>query len=458
MTAVVMSRKRERRPANRSAVTFELVNRSLEDPLATDKTAPQYVLVPVSKGEDVTDEDVERLARMMSDDRPAPAGKEEKKEKRGIGAEYNRYFVDGDMANDDVDYSRFFKAIDEGASDGVFIAPDGTVHDLKDPEIDNVDIIAGRHGFSAQLFGAELDPALPKLIDVSEDPMCGDMDLDLLLAMDDDDVEELDDDFVSKMLALEQEDDDDEDEAPAAKGGKSRGGGGAMSYVSAAPSHASRISHRSAAMDIVEERVEYLMNTVYNDEEEQPEEEDEGREVDWDDVIADFKKFKSPMHVDGPRVHALDGGRMPHIPGEAQSVPQPVGDVIVEEEEEEKEEPAPQKERERWDVESILDTLSTTENRPTVVRDENIVKRERKKAQPAPEPEEEELVCPPVEGPPGETKEEAKARKKAIKRYNQLRRQKKKETKQRFVTAKTRVGKSIAASCGARGQSVVPLS
>lgn len=430
--------------AKKKVVTFELVNRSYEDPLNADPNAPTHVLVPIHKTSNVTDEDVERLAKMM-----APEKKEAPPPdfSNGIGSQFNKYFVDDIDEDDDTDYSKFFKHIDEYEDDGVFIAPDGTVHDLKKREVDNVDVLAGRHGFSAELFGTDIDPNMPKLIDDTDNPLASGMDMDVLLAMDDEDVDELDDDFVSKALALETVEfsDEDEDEAPRQVGQKRVTI--AKSRVSEAPSHMSRISHRSEAMDIVEERVAFLLDTVYNDEEEDPEfeeEEDDG-EVDWDDIISDFKKFRAPI-TNNP-VAPPPSTDNAEVPEEAEK-----------EEEEEKEEVEVKKREERWDAESYLETLSTTENRPGVVRDDIIPsKNKKKKRAQKEESDDEELLPPEMQPKPGETKEEAKARKKAIKEYNKMRRQKKKELKQKFTCAKARVKKSIAAAGSSRGQRIFPL-
>lgn len=439
--------KAEKR-AKRKVVTFDLVSRSMEDPLSADPNAPQQVLVEKYRSANVTDEDVARLAKMMGDSAEAPRPRERPDFSNGIGAQFNKFFLD-DPDDDDgtTDYSRFFKAIDEGADDGVFIAPDGTVHDLRKREIDNVDIIAGQHGFSAELFGAEIDPSLPKLVEDTDNPMASGMPLELLLAMDEEDVDELDDDFVEKALALENEPLIDEEEETRENGTVRRAP--AKSVVSIAPSHASHISHRSEAMDIIEGKVEHLLNTVYNDEEEDEEDDEEGgAPVDWDDIVADFKKFTSPIEagvLDRPKDETPAPAPKP--------TPTAAAPAEEEDEEEEKKEEKPEK---KWDCQSYLETLSTTENRPGRVRDDVIVKKQPKKPK-REEPEEPELVPPEMQPKPGETKEEAKARKKAIKEYNRQRRQKKKEMKEKFAGATKRVKKSIAASAASRGQSVIPL-
>ena len=58
----------------------------------------------------------------------------------------------------------------------------------------------------------------------------------------------------------------------------------------------------------------------------------------------------------------------------------------------------------------------------------------------------------------GETKEEAKERKKKIKEYNRQRRAEKKATKQKFVAVNKKVKKSIAASGGSRGAKIIALN
>ena len=438
-----MSKKAKR--AQRKVVTFDLVSRSVEDPLSGDPNAPQHVLLPKYRSANVTDEDFERLAKMMAEstDNRAPPPPDHS---GGIGPQFNKFFLDDPELDDGkTDYSKFFRAIDEGNDDGVFIAPDGSVHDLKKREIDNVDIVAGRHGFSAELFGAEIDPSWPKLVDDTDNPLASGMPLDLLLAMDEEDVDEMEDDFIEKALALEnaplidEEEDAQERAAPAPRVVI------AKSRVSEAPSHMSRISHRSEAMDLVEERVEHLLNTVYNDEEEaEDEEEEDGRPVDWNEIVEDFKKFTAPVQ----------SGVLDRPKDEAPKPVETAAPAVEQEEEEEKKEE--EKKKPQWDCQSYLETLSTTESRPNRVRDDVLPKKKEKKAKEE-EPEEPELVPPEMQPKPGETKEEAKARKKAIKEYNRLRRQKKKETKEKFAGATKRVKKSIAASGGARGQRIVPL-
>jgi hypothetical protein len=78
-----------------------------------------------------------------------------------------------------------------------------TTYDLTKREIENVDSqILGVNGLPVALFGADIDPSLPPLVDVTADPLAS-IDPDVLLAMDDDDAEELEDDFVAKALLLE---------------------------------------------------------------------------------------------------------------------------------------------------------------------------------------------------------------------------------------------------------------
>ena len=57
-----------------------------------------------------------------------------------------------------------------------------------------------------------------------------------------------------------------------------------------------------------------------------------------------------------------------------------------------------------------------------------------------------------------ETKEELKIRKKAIKEYQRKKRIIKKDIKQKFISAKSKVSKSITASCCIRGQTVYNLN
>jgi hypothetical protein len=438
-----MSQKKDFRN-RRKVVTFELVHRSVEDPLTSDPRAPTRVLRPVYKGADVSDADFEKLAHAMGGD-PDPV-KPPTSLNPGIGAQFNKYFVDFD--DDETDYSQFFKPINESAEDGVFISPDGVVHELKEMEPGDADIILGRGGFSAELFGAEIDPSMPRLVDDTANPLASGIDPEVLLAMDDEDVDELEDDFISKALELENGPDlcdDEEEEQIDKKSGKRQII--AKSRVSEAPSHMSRISHRSEAMDMVEERVEHLLSTVYGEEEqEEEEEEDEGPPVDWNAVCEDFKKF-----VELPKMQ-------PSYPKPAARATSEVMIDTGNEEEESKEEEEKEKPKEKeWDCQSQIDTFSTTENRPHQVRDA-VAKKRAENAHKQNEMDEIVHIVPPDMHPkPGESKEDAKARRKAVKEYQRQRRQAKKEMKEKFSRATVKVKKSIAASGGARGQRVIPL-
>lgn len=425
----------------KKVVKFQLVDRSIEDPLSHDPNAPQKVLVPIYIGSDVQADMVERITKQMQD-QPSSTENMPKSTKQGIGAQYNKYF--GVDIEDGEDYTKYFKAIDEGADDGVFIAPDGSVHDLKKREITDVDRLVNTLGLDREVFGTEIDPTLPKLVEDTENLLANDIDPEIFTAMDDDDVEPLDDDFFAKALALEDEDDNEYVQAKAAAKKSA-----SKSYVSAAPSHLSHISHRSEAMDFVEEKVDHLLNTFYNDEEEdlEEDEEEDNQEVDWDDVIEDFEKFRNPL------TNADNQAIFENKPNPNLVLPED-DDDDVKNEEEEKKEP-----KEKWDCESILDTYSTTDNLPCRIKEDNIPKKKKKQPKNKEEEEEknEKIVPPDMMPKEGETKEEAKARKKAIKEYNRQRRQSKKETKQKFQKATRKVKKSIAASGGSRGHSVIPL-
>lgn len=425
----------------KKVVTFQLVDRSLEDPLSRDPNAPQKVLVPIYIGSDVKQDTVDFYAKQMQPEERSIADMP-KYTKQGIGAQYNKYF--GVDADDGTDYSKYFKPIDEENDEGVFVAPDGSIHDLKKREISDVDLLVQKFGMDRELFGTEIDPTLPKLVDDTEDLLNGDIDPDILAAMDDEDVEPLDDDFFAKALALENEkfDDEEEDEFEKKSGAKKTFAKSRASHLS----HASHISHRSEAMDYVEEKVEILLNTVYNSEEEDIEEDNEPHaEIDWDDVLDDFEQVTNPLK----KIEALSSNSENRINPNL-VLPDDDDDV---EEEEEKNEP-----KEKWDAQSIIETYSTTENRPTVIRDENIpAKKKKQPKKEEPEENDEDIIPPEMQPKEGETKEEAKARKKAIKEYNRQRRMAKKETKQKFAKATKKVKKSIAASGASRGRTVIPL-
>ena len=47
-----------------------------------------------------------------------------------------------DLPDDGTDYSKFFKAIDEENDDGVFVAPDGSVHDLRYSLVQDAKIVS----------------------------------------------------------------------------------------------------------------------------------------------------------------------------------------------------------------------------------------------------------------------------------------------------------------------------
>lgn len=433
----------------RKVVKFQLVDRSIEDPLSNDPNAAQKVLVPIYIGSDVKKEMVEKLTREMQQEDPSSEKKEAsnlstanmpKSTKQGIGAQYNKYF--GVDIDDGEDYTKYFKAIDEGADDGVFIAPDGSVHDLKKREITDVDMLVDKFGIDRDVFGTEVDPTLPKLVEDTEYMLANDIDPEIFTAMDDDDAEPLDDDFFAKALALE---DEDYNQAVESQPGVKKSA--AKSYVSAAPSHLSHISHRSEAMDFVEEKVEHLLNTFYNNEEEELEEDEEedGEGVDWDSVIDDFNKLNDPLRfMDNKTYHG-------NKPNPNLVLTENENENAINEEEEKKEP------KEKWDCESILETYSTTDNLPCRIKEDNIPKKKKKQPKNDVEDEDQIIVPPDMMPKEGETKEEAKARKKAIKEYNRQRRQAKKEIKQKFQKATKKVKKSIAASGGSRGHSIIPL-
>jgi protein LTV1 len=439
-----MSKKRGFRDKSKM-VTFEVVHRSVDDPLYSDPNASRLVLDPIAVGSAVTPEQVAELARLMSSDAtPSPP---QPSTTRGIGAEYNRYFVD--LPDDGTDYSQFFSAIDEGGDDGVFISPDGTVHDLTTRSIPNVDLLVGHNGLPAELFGTEIDPTLPKLVDdTNANLLAAGVDPEVLLVMDESDPDALDDDFFARALELEKQ--------PLLPEGDARELELPRSQRSTAPSHSSHISHRSQAMDMIEEKVEHLLNTAYNDGEEDEGEEEDGSEVDWDDVISDFRQFHGS---------AIDAGLMPG-PDDHDDVGDDVEGAEEDkdeekEDEDEEEEEEDEKPKEKWDCESQLETLSTTDNLPTVVRDRREgppPERKAKKGKAVIVVEERPVVeAPEFVGRPGETREDAKARKKQVKEYQRQKRQAKKETKAKFASATKRVKKSIAGSAGVRGQRVMPL-
>lgn len=468
----------------RKVVTFQLVNRSIEDPLNADPNASEHVLVPIHIGSDVREDMVKKLEKQMQ-----PAGQPAKRvkqtegedtEKRGIGAEYNKLF--GDFPDDGYDYTQHFKVIDEENDDGVFIAPDGTVHDLKKHEVKDVDQLIQAYGFDSDMFGTDIDPDLPKLVDDTGNPLGG-VDLDILLAMDDDDAPPLEDDFVAKALAAENEEDqpedddsvfneyDDDDELPgfdtksakSAKSTKSRTGR-AMSRTSETPSHMSRISHRSDAMDYVEEKVEYLMSKVYGEEEDMLEEEEEDlQDVDWDDIMADFQQYTVQPRI---KLNPETGESKEENTNTDEPKPEKTGprvtfapEAIVPPEDSDSDIDDLVSEPAHFDVMPIHQAQSGPKaNVPVDVPVVNKKpKKSKKKQEEADEDENEQNLPDQLQPKPGETQEERKARKKAIKEFNRQRRQAKKDVKQKFVQAKKKVKKSIAGAGATRGQRVINL-
>ncbi|KAH0794656.1 protein LTV1 [Histomonas meleagridis] len=440
--------------AKRKTVTFQLVQRSLDDPLSADPNAPSHVLVPIYIGADVDSSIVDELAKQMTPDQQKKAI-QKKKSKKGIGSRYNSIFG---MPDDGHDYSQYFKCIDEETDDGIFVAPDGSIHDLKTREISNVDEYVQTLGFDKELFGTEADPSMPKLVNDTENLLGGEIDPDVLLAMDDPNADVLDDDFIAKCLDAEAEEDDTEDadekEVVDQELGTKRSI--ARSRMSAATSHSSHISHRSEAMDMVEEKVEYLLNTVYNDEEEDllNEEEEDGGNFSWDDIIEDFKQFQNPHEKYVPSGKSTSAQKVTD-----DSILVPNEENIENEEEEYEEEEENEKKKEKWDCQSILETMSNLENRPVKLREEGIqIKKKQNKVKKEDEEEKPKIVQPNVMPKQNETKEEAKARKKAVKEYNRQRRAEKKLMKQKFVAVNKKVKKSIAASGGTRGAKIITLN
>jgi protein LTV1 len=438
----------------RKVVTFQLVSRSVEDPNNADPNASEHVLVPIHIGKDVDPELVESLKRQMTPEQKSRSGLKKKKksseENRGIGARYNKYF-DESLPDDGEDYSKYFKAIDEHDDDGVFIAPDGSVHDLREKKVHNVDALVDKLGFTKDLFGTEVDPSLPKLIDDTFDPLASGIDPEILLAMDDDDAPPLDDDFFSKALEAENEyddyEEDGEDDLDSVDGfdESGRSVSKAMSRVSATPSHMSHISNRSYAMNMQEQSVDYIIENIFKEEEDYSDEErDMGTPTNWDEIAEDMDSFDLRIKLN--------------------PVPKPAEGAVmqVEEEEENAEEEEEEEEEERpkpvpLDIRSVTDFASTTDNLPFKIQDKSLAKKKKQKKQ-----EEEEVIEAPIppdfQPKPGETKEEAKARKKAIKEYQRQKRALKKQRKEKFAKATKKIQKSIAATGITRGQRVYNLN
>ena len=126
----------------KKVVTFQLVHKSRNDSNNTedDQDSSNNILIPIEVGSEVDPGFVDRLAREFQ---PKNESSNKKKpQKKGIGSQFNKYF--GDFPDDGVDYTKFFKPIDEEADDGVFIAPDGSIHELNKREISNVDILVNK--------------------------------------------------------------------------------------------------------------------------------------------------------------------------------------------------------------------------------------------------------------------------------------------------------------------------
>lgn len=428
----------------RKVVTFQLVSRSVEDPLNADPNASAHVLVPIHIGEDVDPALVEQLQKQMTPE--AKRQHKQKSEKRGIGARYNKIFGE-DLPDDGEDYSQYFKAIDEENDDGVFVAPDGSVHDLRKHEVEDVDVLVEKLGFTPDMFGTEVDKSMPKLIDDTNDPLASGIDPELLLAMDDENAPPLEDDFISKLLDAEMNDEEDEEDGETftdynAEGRQIKK---TISRVSATPSHMSHISHRSHAMDMQEQKVDYLVKTLFEEEEEDLLEEDnlEPAAIDWGEIAADMKTFDGQIKLN------------PVKPSPETCINRPVEEEAPEEEEEEEEENPYARREIPLDIRSVTENASTTNNLPAQIKG---VPKKKKNAKKQEEEEEVEAPLPPEFQPkPGETKEEAKARKKAIKEYQRQKRMLKKERKIKFSKATTKVRKSIAANGATRGTRVYNL-
>ena len=436
----------------KKVVTFQLVSRSVEDPNNADPNASEHVLVPIHIGEDVDPELVEQLQRQMTPEARAQDKKRNKQKKsdgrKGIGARYNKIFGE-DLPDDGEDYSKYFKAIDEENDDAVFVAPDGSVHDLRKKEVADVDLLVNKMGLTPDMFGTEADKSLPKLVDDSQDLLASGIDPDVLLAMDDENAIPLDDDFISKALDAEAEEDEDDDYDEDSFDDYDEDGNKVkktMSRVSATPTHLSHISHRSHAMDMQEERVDYIIENVFREEESGSEDEhmDDQKPTNWAEIAEDLKQFEGKIELNP----------VPPPPPDARP-------VVVQHEEAEEEEDHEEEEEDIFkpkpiplDIRSVTDLASTTSNLPSKV----IETKKKRKAKKQEEEEKLELPEAPEFAPkPGETKEEAKARKKAIKEYQRQKRALKKERKQKFAQATKKVHKSIAASGASRGARVYNL-
>ncbi|EAY20520.1 Low temperature viability protein [Trichomonas vaginalis G3] len=433
----------------RKVVTFQLVHRSVEDPLNADPNAPEQVLVPIHIGEDVDPELVEQLQKQMTPEARKQQQKKPKTERKGIGARYNKFFGE-DLPDDGEDYSQYFKAIDEENDDGVFVAPDGSVHDLRKREVEDVDILVDKLGITNDMFGTKEDPNLPKLVNDTDNPLAAGIDPELLMALDDDDAPPFEDDFVSKLLDAElneEEDEEDDGETFTDRTADGREIKKTISRVSATASHMSHISHRSHAMDLQEKRVDYFVKTLFEEEEDAfalEEDNLEPAQVDWADIAADMQTFEGQIKLNPVKPS-------PETCREVTPSTEQAG-----EEEEEMEEEEERRDLYKLDIRSVAENASTTNNLPAQIRDGNRKKKSNKKKQE--EEEEVEAPLPPEFAPkPGETKEEAKARKKAIKEYQRQKRMLKKERKVKFSKATNKVRKSIAANGATRGTRVYNL-
>ena len=71
-----------------------------------------------------------------------------------------------------------------------------------------------------------------------------------------------------------------------------------MSRVSATPTHLSHISHRSHAMDLQEQRVDYIIDNVFKEEESSSEDEnDDQQPTNWAEIAEDLKQFEGKIEL-----------------------------------------------------------------------------------------------------------------------------------------------------------------
>lgn len=504
-----MSKIRKNDWNNKNVIIMELVPKTKEQLEKEGEDAYLNELVPTFIGENVDKEMVKELIMTSGMETVEKAlDNQKKKSKKNYHSVESYYkYIDGDLTEETKERVNLYKTgfDDDPASERVFISEDGQVTRLENGlEADS--ILFRKFGFTADMFPSELktlEEAKYKLVLDTDDILKSGVDPEVFLVMDEEGAEEMDDDFFSKALELENREEElkkkvktfnrdlpllqdpifdidysdysgygEEEDDEIMKSGMNMD----LPYTKSYISNASHISNRGDRFSVIEEKAEVLLQKYNNGD---TDEHDNGQHsIDWEDVKKDFLMFKasfenpdSLFQVDNSKsvsesgennneicVNELNNQEHPNIianddecnnneaeDNEVNNQDYAESDTSEESDEEIYHTKGPQK-----DIRSVPQKPVEKDKRPAGLFAEP--KKKNKKSQ----EETEQIIDNPLNIPQfqpkeNETTEERKARKKAIKEFQRERKKQKKERKLKFLNAKSKVKKSIAASGAFRG-------